>query len=69
MRIEMLQSMAGINFSLAPGDIYETSAAEGERLIAAGIARRVAKDKPARRQAAGRARASLETRQQSDSEG
>lgn len=36
--VRMLQSMAGVRFALAPGDIYECSIAEAERLIERGFA-------------------------------
>ncbi|MBV9549100.1 MAG: hypothetical protein JO256_05435 [Alphaproteobacteria bacterium] len=38
VKVKMLVSMAGIRLTLGPGDIHECSAAEAQRLIAAGIA-------------------------------
>lgn len=41
MKLKMLTSMAGRDYSLSPGDEYEFSADEAARLIAAGYAEAV----------------------------
>lgn len=49
MKVKMLTSMAGRDFSLSPGDEHEFSQAEAERLIAAGFCEAVKAEKTVKR--------------------
>lgn len=45
MKIKMLVSMAGVDFALSPGDEYECSDADAARLIEAGDAIPISREK------------------------
>lgn len=47
MKVKLLVSRGGIDFSQSPGDVVEVSAAEGKRMIAAGQAEKFGKADPA----------------------
>lgn len=47
MAVKMLTGMAGDNWAVSPGEIYESDAEHEARLVAAGLAEPVEAEKPA----------------------